>query len=188
MKTKVLLGIDISTSTTGICVLEATTGKLLVLDHVKLNSVKTEDEYEKAEFFEKKLLEICSPSWEVEKIYIEKAAMVFTAGMSSAQTLMTLGRFNGILSYCLYKHFGVKPTMIGVTSARAKLGIKIDRKDKSKNTKEKVFEIVKTMHPDFPWLTHVAKNGKKKGEEVYDKENYDMCDAFVIVQGGRLLG
>jgi hypothetical protein len=152
-----------------------------------MTSTKLTDEYDKSDFFEKELLSWWKDEWVPSKIYIEKAAMMFTPGMSSAQTIMTLGRFNGIISNILYKKFGIKPTMIGVTSARSKLGIKIDRKDKSKTTKDKVFEIVKTMHPEFPWITHIAKNGKFKDQLVYDKENYDMCDAFVIVAGGRLL-
>ena len=186
-KIKVQAGFDISTSAIGICILEESTGKLIHLDNVKMTSTKLTDEYDKSDFFEKELLSWWKDEWVPSKIYIEKAAMMFTPGMSSAQTIMTLGRFNGIISNILYKKFGIKPTMIGVTSARSKLGIKIDRKDKSKTTKDKVFEIVKTMHPEFPWITHIAKNGKFKDQLVYDKENYDMCDAFVIVAGGRLL-
>jgi hypothetical protein len=187
MTVKVVLGLDISTSVTGVCVLSEETGELLLLDHVKLSSVKTQDEFEKASFFEKELERLYRPEWEISNIFIEKAAMMCSVGMSSAQTIMTLGRFNGIISYMLYKKFNIKPVMVAATSARSKLAIKINRLDKTKNTKEKVFDIVRDRHPEFPWLTHVAKTGKKKGEMVYDKENFDMCDAYILTSAGRLL-
>ena len=167
--------------------IEKTQREFYLNEQMKAIQQEMEGGSDKSDFFEKELLSWWKDEWVPSKIYIEKAAMMFTPGMSSAQTIMTLGRFNGIISNILYKKFGIKPTMLGVTSARSKLGIKIDRKDKSKTTKDKVFEIVKTMHPEFPWITHIAKNGKFKDQLVYDKENYDMCDAFVIVAGGRLL-
>lgn len=176
------VGFDISTATIGICVLDSKTGELVKLTHKKLT--KFEDEYEKADNF---LTDWVEPSWNIRKIYIEEAAKKFTPGFSSADTIMTLGRFNGIISYNVYKIFGVKPIMINVRSARAKLNIKIDYKDKTSSTKDKVFLIVRTLNPDFPWITHEAKTGKFKGQFVYDKVNEDMTDAWILCRAGMIL-
>jgi hypothetical protein len=176
------IAFDISTSCTGICVLDSKTGELVKLTHKKLT--KWKDEYEKADNF---LSDWIESDWQVRRVYIEEAAKKFTPGFSSADTIMTLGRFNGILSYMVYQLFGVKPIMVNVRSARAKLGIKIDYKDKSISTKDKVFLIVRTLNPDFPWIMHEAKTGKFKGRMVYDKVNEDMCDSWVLCRAGMLL-
>lgn len=177
------IGLDISTSVVGICVLEAKTGKMLYLGHVKLT--KYDNEYDKADNFPREWLD---PSWKVKRVFIEEAAKKFSPGFSSADTIMTLGRFNGILSYKIYSWTSVKPKMVNVRSARSKLQIKIDYKDKTKNTKDKVFEKVRLSNPSFPWVQHVAKTGKHKGELVYDTTNCDMADAYVICRGGQILG
>ena len=176
------LSLDISTSVVGICVLDSKTGELVKLTHKKL--VKFEDEYEKADNF---LSDWIDPSWKVRRIYIEEAAKKFTPGFSSADTIMTLGRFNGILSYMVYQLFGVKPIMVNVRSARSKLNIKIDYKDKTSSTKDKVFLIVRTLNPNFPWIIREAKTGQFKGQMIYDKVNEDMCDAWVLCRAGMLL-
>ena len=176
------LGLDISTSCTGICVIDSKTGQLVKLTHKKL--VKFEDEYEKADNF---LSDWIDPSWKVRRIYIEEAAKKFTPGFSSADTIMTLGRFNGILSYMVYQLFGVKPIMVNVRSARSKLNIKIDYKDKSSSTKDKVLLHVRTLNPSFPWIIREAKTGQFKGQMIYDKVNEDLSDAWIICRGGMLL-
>ena len=181
-KRLVELGFDISTSVVGICILDSKTGELVKLTHKKL--VKFDDEYEKADNF---LTDWVEPDWKVRRIYIEEAAKKFTPGFSSADTIMTLGRFNGIISYLVYKLFGVKPIMVNVRSARSKLNIKIDYKDKTSSTKDKVLLAVRTLNPDFPWIIREAKSGQFKGQMIYDKVNEDMADSWVICRGGMLL-
>lgn len=180
------LGFDVSSSVIGYCGIRVEDGEAVLLGTLKLTSSKYEDEYDKSDAFNE-FLEGLPVNLNVRRIYIERPAMMFTAGMSSAQTLMSLGRFNGIISRMLYDHFKIKPTMVHVSSARAKLGIKINRADKSKSNKEKVLEIVMSRNPSFPWTSHIAKTGKSKGKLVYDKENQDLCDAWVICKGGQLI-
>ena len=61
----------------------------------------------------------------IEKIYIEESLQAFRPGLSSAQVILTLGRFNGIVSWICYKVFGFEPQYIGATTARKALGIKV---------------------------------------------------------------
>lgn len=178
------IGLDISTSVVGICVIESKTGKMLHLDHCQLT--KYPNEYDKADKFDFDWLKL--DLWKVRKVYIEEAAKKFSPGFSSADTIMTLGRFNGILSYLVYRATGVKPVMVNVRSARSKLGIKINYSDKTKTTKQKVFDLVRQMNPGFTWVSHIAKTGQFKGQSVYDKVNEDRSDAWVICRGGQMLG
>lgn len=177
------LGLDISTSTVGVCLLDRKTGKLLLLTHKKL--AKFDNEYEKADNFDIEDLGVSKDKYIVSRIFIEEAAKKFSPGFSSASTIMTLGRFNGIVSYMVYSCFGVKPIMINVRSARARLGIKIDNKDKSKSTKQKILEAVLNMQPANEWWD--IKNFDEHGIPQYSKANEDRADSYVICRGGQLL-
>ncbi len=53
-------------------------------------------------------------------------------GKSSAKTLSTLTRFNGIVSWLVYEMFEMEPKFIGSTSARKHAGIKVPRGQKAK--------------------------------------------------------
>lgn len=182
------IGLDISTSIVGFAILNSTTGDLIRLDAIKLTGAKFEDVWDKANQVENELSTLLDATkYKVENVFVEEAHMRFTPGLSSAGTLFSLARFNGIASYVSYKIFDCKPKMTNVRSARKSLGIQINYKDKSKDTKTKVFEAVQKLNPNFPWIQHVAKVGKQKGKLVWSKHNFDMADAWVICEGGRRL-
>jgi hypothetical protein len=113
--------------------------------------------------------------WQIQTVAVEENAKRFAPGLSSADTILTLAKFNGILCYIMYLKFGIEPTYINVRSARAQLGIKINYKDKSKGTKQKVLDHVVNLHPEFPWIY------KGEGESRrLTKINEDRCDSWVI--------
>lgn len=184
----VCVGLDISTSCTGVILLEEQTGNFIKMFAIKLTSSKLKDVYDKVDYAVDTLLkEINLNHFDVKQIFIEEAAKKFTPGFSSANTLFSLARFNGIISNEVRKLFGPKPIMINVRSARKVLGLKINYKDKSTSTKTKIFEAVKSINPHFTWETHIAKTGKRKGQLVFGKQNEDLADAWVICQGGSRL-
>lgn len=185
-KIPINIGLDISTSIVGVIALEEKTEKLVIMDAIKLTGTKFPNVWVKSSYVKNRLPQLIDPEkYKVKNIFVEEAHMKFTPGFSSAGTLFSLARFNGIVSYIACEIYDVEPEMINVRSARKHLGIKINFKDKSKDTKTKVFEAVKSMNPDFPWVQHVAKGGKHKGETVWSKENFDMADAYVICAGGK---
>ena len=108
---------------------------------------------------------------------MEENAKRFSA-QSSADTVLTLAKFNGIVCYLSRKIFGCEIQDVNVISARSKLGYKV----KGKNQKDQVFQQTLAMHPEFPWITHIVK-----GQTVYNAINKDMNDSFVIVKAGQLL-
>jgi RNA recognition motif-containing protein len=187
-RTEVEIGLDISTSVIGVCILEKETGNILELSNIKLTSTKFSNLWEKATEFENYILSSKfskNGEYVLTRIFVEANAKMFTPGFSSADTILTLAKFNGICSYIIFKNFGLAVTDINVTSARSKLKIKIDRKDKSRSTKEKVREQFLILYPNISLKTHVAKTGKNKGKFVLDKENEDMIDAAIIAIGGK---
>ena len=183
------MGLDISTSVVGVVLLETTHPyKLVKKFAIKLNKTSLEEFWEKVDYVQSVLIQEVSPEeYSVKKIFVEENAMAFSVGFSSAGTLFTLAKFNGIVSNDARRIYSCVPQMINVRSARKILSIKIDTKDKTKDTKTKIFEIVRTINPDFDWEMRRCSSGKNKGKIIYDKSNYDVADAWVIVAGGILL-
>jgi hypothetical protein len=54
----------------------------------------------------------------IEKIFVEANAKMFSTGFSSADTLLTLAKFNGLISYLSHKAFNAEVIDVNVTSAR----------------------------------------------------------------------
>lgn len=181
------IGLDISTSIVGVCVLEHKTNKLIDLFPIKMTSTKFNDIWDKSLFFETEIIKKINPTWTLKRIFVEEAMKRFAPGFSSADTIITLAKMNGIACFSMLKTYGVKPTFVNVNTGRAQLGIKINRKDKTKSTKEKVFEQVLLLNPSFSWEQHIAKTGKSVGKMVYDRHNQDMADAWVVCRSGQLL-
>ncbi len=171
------IGLDISTSIIGICFLD-NNYNLVDLQNINLKKIKCI--FEKS-IYTKNILEDLYNKYSFEEeieISIEEAFQSFSKGFSSAKTLSQLSRFNGIVSYLSHDIFKVKPQYLNVNSARKSLGIKII-KDKSKNTKEQVFEWVR-KEIDFNWPEKTLKSGPNKGLVKFDESCYDMSDAYVI--------
>jgi hypothetical protein len=184
------VGLDISTSVVGVCVVDHYTNELVMLDAIKLNKTGCDSLWEKADCYRKQLLSYKAEQlkgMKINKVFVEANAKMFAQGRTSANTILTLAKFNGICSYIIRDLYGVDVVDVNVVSARSKLGLKIDRTDKTKSTKQKVREQVLLKFPTLPLNTHIAKTGKNKGEEVLDKDMEDRIDAFVIVLGGKII-
>ncbi len=171
-----ILGLDISTSVIGICVLE--NNSLRKLDFINLE--KSKNIFEKAEKFKEYLIHL-KKELKITHIGVEENLQAFRPGLSSAKTIVTLARFNGICSYISQEVLGKEPVFVNVNSARKNIGVKIDRKS-SKNTKEQILDFVTLLEPSTNWPTRVMKSGPRKGSVVLLKECYDMADAYVIAR------
>jgi hypothetical protein len=181
------VGLDISTAVIGVCILDHSSGNLIHLDHIKFGT-KQKTLWQKADHAKAQINAIClKKDLKFKRIFVEENAKRFTPGFSSADTILTLAKFNGIVSYLARSALNAEPVDVNVTSARSRLNIKYDRADKSKTTKEKVREQVQLLWPDLPYKSHIAKTGKKKGQVVLDKAMEDEIDAFVIAKGGQVI-
>ena len=127
--------------------------------------------FKKAEYVEQKLSDL---SFDVERVYIEQSLQSFRSGFSSAKTLSTLARFNGVVSWMVYRILQTEPEYIAATSARKKVGIKVPRGAKAK---ECVIRHVIDNVPDVT-ITY-TKFGNVK------PECYDKADSWVIAMAGH---
>lgn len=181
---KYYLGCDVSTSCTGICLIDENE-QVIILDGIKLTSTSLTNMWDKADKTIEEIKKLVGDR-PVEKIFVEANAKMFSTGFSSADTLLTLAKFNGIISYLCHKSFNAEVIDVNVTSARKAVGFNNARADK-RPVKEKVFEFMTALHPELPWKKHVAKTGKSAGKEVFNSEMKDAVDALVIVLGGKRL-
>ena len=177
------LGLDISTSCTGWRVL-GPEGQLVGLGYIPLS--KQPNLFQKAQVISDEL-SMLHFRYGVEKVFVEENLQAFRPGLSSAKTILTLARFNGIASYLAQQEFEIEPEYINVNSARKAVGLKIVRKSKGgAPTKEQVLEWV-TPQIDFEWPTKILKSGPRKGLTILESGCYDAADAYVIAKAGYLV-
>lgn len=175
------IGLDISTSCTGICVLSAN-GNLKILTHLKYPSKLSL--WAKADLTRQALVTLVEQyDLEISDFFVEESLQKFRPGLSSAKTLTTLSKFNGIVCYLGREVLGLDPMSINVNAARKTVGLKIPR---GSNAKDIVHSWV-SEETSYDWPTKILKSGPRKGREVMLNECYDMADAYLIARAGQNL-
>ena len=169
-----ILSLDISTSCTGYCIF-SDTGRLVHFGAVDMSKEKSF--FKKVDILQAALENLFS-EFDIEVAAIEESLQSFRSGFSSARTLFTLSKFNGIVQYICYKK-GIEITTYNVNSARKLASIKIDRKSKT-TTKEQVAYQVEEIEKSLVLPRKLLKSGPRKGLEVYQNASYDIADAYVI--------
>ena len=179
-----IFGLDISTSIIGLCILD----KDLLLEGknsqefiIKIDSIdlkKFDNMFQKASFVNAVLSEIkekfshdCK-SWDIA---VEKPLVKFASRKSSADTLSTLIRFNGVVSYIALTVFGSTPKQLSFTSARKQCGVKI-KKNIGISEKMQTFNFINQGD-----LNHISWPRKKRSDNIVDWA-YDATDAYVIAK------
>ena len=174
-----ILALDISTSCTGYCLFDE--DKLVDIGSINLS--KHKGLFEKATYVKERIL-MLGEHYKISDVVVEENLQAFRPGLSSAKTLMTLAQFNGVVRWICHEIFNIKPTAINVNTARKTVGLKIDKKDKSKTTKEKVWDWVENNNKEdvvkIKWPMKTLKSGPNKGKVRLCNESFDMADAYVI--------
>ena len=165
-----ILGLDISTSITGYTLVDG--------DKVILNGAWDTRKYK--DFFEKVVhvragLDKIREEYgkRITAVYIEQSLQTFRSGFSSAKTLSTLARFNGIVSWLVFDQYKIKPEYVAATSARKLCGIKVPRGQKAKAV---VLKFLLDNEPTFE--IEYTKQGNPK------PDSYDRADSIVIAKAG----
>ena len=167
-----ILGLDISTSITGATVLDDV-GKVLYCESWDMrNKNHFPSPFIKADFVKNSLLDL-TIKFRIEHIFVEQSLQAFRPGFSSAKTLLTLARFNGIVSYICLDVVGVEPEYISASTARKSNGIKIPRGEKAKKV---VLQYVLDNEPNF--VVEYTKQGNPK------PGSYDRADSLIIARAG----
>ncbi len=167
-----ILGLDISTSITGYTLID-NSGKVIVNDAIDTRKYK--NFFEKAQVVEERLKSIDS-SYKPTQVFIEQSLQSFRSGFSSAKTLSTLSRFNGIVSWMCYKFWDIEPEYIAATSARKKAGITVSKGVKGKDA---VMKYVVDNVPDV--LIEYTKHNNPK------PHCFDKADSWVIAKAGWII-
>lgn len=172
------LGIDASTSATGVVVLDG--DKMIHHEAILFKGCNTF--WEKCDRVRATMLDL-SLGHSINAFYIEEPMKRFAEGFSSAETLSILQRFNGIVCYLVRERFGVDPTYVNVSSARKAAGIKVTTKAKAggRNAKQQTFDHV--MAHD---LSHIQWPKKQRSDNLVDWAK-DVVDAYVVARGGHEL-
>lgn len=182
---KLILGLDVSTSCTGLCFIDSDVSPdekgshIIRLEYIDFKKCGTF--FEKADKVHAELIRHISQLGETPAIFaLEEPLMGFQKGMSSAATITTLMRFNGIVSYIGRSIFKVDPMYISAAHARKLCGIKMQRTSiAGMSGKEQVFK-----HMSEHDLKHVVWQTKKSGAPI--DASRDMTDAYVIARAASL--
>lgn len=204
----ILMGLDISTTCIGICLLEydETTpyGKIIELTHVnpkvskKVN--KIESLFLKKRIFQEEFLSLWKNKG-ITRVIIESPLLQ----SNNVNTVGTLLQFNGMISDCVYDVLGIVPEYISSYDARKYsfpelLDVRKFAKNGEQYKCEKIVNSIKknnfTLFGAFPWDIDKKTVIQNKVAELfpninwlYDKhnelkkENFDACDAYVACLG-----
>jgi len=169
-----ILGLDVSTSITGATVVDKN-GEILFCESWDTRNKKHFPTlWDKAIFIENKLKDVkVRRGYAIEKVYVEESLQTFKSGFSSAKTLSTLAKFNGIVSFTCYKVFDLQPEFIGASSARKLCGIKVER---GRKAKEVVLEHLLDNEPNFS-IEYTKHGNPKPG-------SWDRSDSIIIARAG----
>jgi len=169
-----ILGLDVSTSIVGATVINDE-GDVIYCEAWDLrNKNHFPTLYDKAQRV-KQMLEILYQvkKFDIEEVFIEQSLQAFRPGFSSAKTLLTLAKFNGIISYICQRCYLKPPEFISASTARKACGIKVER---GKKAKEVVLNFLLDNDEDFS--VEYTKHGNPK------PGSYDRADSYIIAKAG----
>ena len=162
-----ILGLDVSTSITGATLINKN-GEIIYNE--AWDTRKYKNFFRKVEEINAKMdLLPSAPT----RIFIEQSLQSFRSGFSSAKTLSTLSRFNGVISWLCYRRYAIEPEYLAATSARKSCGIKVPRGTKAKQV---VLQFLLDNEDSFS--VQYTKQGNPK------PESYDKADSIVIARAG----
>jgi len=165
-----ILGLDVSTSVTGATILD-NQGKIVYNE--AWDTRKFKNFFEKVEYVENCINQLHNNGYGIKRVYIEQSLQSFRSGFSSAKTLSTLSRFNGVVSWLVYRILQAEPEYIAATSARKACGITVSRGQKGKEV------VMKYVLDNIPEVTISYTRNNNIKPECYDK-----ADSWVIAKAG----
>jgi hypothetical protein len=169
------LGLDISSSKIGIALLEK---EQIVLSEV-LKFKPNQSLEERAEQFETRMRQI-EQHHVVYDVFVEQPAIMFKGGKTTAFTMATLQRFNGMCCYIVNVVFEMEAELINPNSARSTLGIKVPRGIPPRAEKNFIIERMSEKFGDSFTYNMTRQGNPQPGTD-------DRADALVVALAGPLL-
>lgn len=186
-----VLGLDISTTYTGIALIDERMterglhdgSNIIDLDHIDFKGC--DSFWDKArrvrDYFNDKRANV--EQWKnIDRLFVEQSLQSFRPGLSSASTIVTLAKFNGLVSFFAMEAFGKEPVYVAANTARKACGIKLVRSASAggKNHKEQTFSFMEAND-----LSGVKWPTKQRSDKLVDWSR-DVTDAYVVAKGGLL--
>jgi Holliday junction resolvasome RuvABC endonuclease subunit len=167
-----ILGLDISTSILGYTIVDEE-GKTIECECIRLERFK--DFFIKAKNVKNKFISLAK-TYDIKHVYIEESLQAFKPGFSSASTIQSLSKFNGVVSWICFEIFDMVPEYISAATARKFCGIKVPKGEKAKPF---VFNFVVDTVPDFK-VEFTAKGNPVPG-------SFDKADSYIVAKAGSIL-
>ena len=124
-----ILGLDVSTTRIGWAVIDEDQS---LIDSSFYKTDKDMTLEERAADFRTNVLDPLSIVHRIHEVRVEEPFSMFSGGKTTAKTMSSLQRFNGMISLLVLQVFGDPPTMVGSRTARARCGIKVPKGTKAK--------------------------------------------------------
>ena len=124
-----ILGLDVSTARVGWAIINEEQ-ELIDSNFYKTDKKKSLEE--RAVDLKENVLDPILALHDIKEIRIEEPFMMFSGGKTTARTMSSLQRFNGMVSLIAHQLLGKPPTLVGATTARSRCGIKVPRGTKAK--------------------------------------------------------
>lgn len=171
-----ILGLDVSSTTTGYSILEIdayNNVKLLIHDHIKPMKKEDGELIERLNEISNDIKKICD-KYKPNYIGIEEITE-YMPGKSSANTIITLAVFNRAVGLQCYKSTGILPLFTSPMGIRKAISntFKFKRLDK-----EEMPSVVHYLFGADNFTYAVKKMGKNKGEASI--ETFDQADAVAV--------
>jgi hypothetical protein len=166
----IIMGIDVSTTTIGWCILSYARGqKPKLINHSFYKPSKKGNLFERLDQTRKDIRQIVE-KYNPDYIAIEDL-IKFMKGKSSATTIINLSVFNRMIGLMAYDFLGRPPDLFNVMSIRH--GIRREIGEKKLPAKEELPQHISALLDiEYPWIKD--KKGKIK------IESYDVSDAMCV--------
>lgn len=207
-KKNIILSLDISTSTIGVCLLlddGSEYGQIIELTHICPKVPRKTDKHEalfmKTDIFKDEFLNKYK-GYGITRCFIEAPLL----SSNNSETVATLLQFNGMISLAVYNELGVVPEYISSYEARKYafpelMGIRKYGKDERQYEYSKIKKEINdgklVLFGSYPWTIDKKSVLQEKVAEIFPqikwiynkkgelvKQNFDASDAFVALLGG----
>jgi Holliday junction resolvasome RuvABC endonuclease subunit len=175
----VILGLDISTTVTGVTILE--NGNIIFCDHIQLEPTSKKepdrDLLDKGLMIEE-YLTVLKSKFDIDKIWVEDKLSGYSGGGTNAHTMAVLIAFHQITCWIIMKIWRCKPLKINVSTAR-KAVTGQGKAKKGQDIKVVMLSWVIKKFPDFQ--VDLNRNGNVH-EYIFDRS-----DSTIIAYYGHLI-
>jgi len=170
-----ILGFDISTSITGVSVLDYD-GNIVLQEAIILNTKgKKRSLYEKADLVVEKIKKI-KEKYNIEHVFIEDRLINVDNKRKNTKVLAMLVEFNGMISWNCYNLFKQEPIHLHPSSVRSLAGFKKNTSSKD-NVKIQVVNFLLDKY-NKKFIVEYKRTGS------YKDHIYDIADSIMVSLAG----